>query len=96
MGCLLFLNGVVQKEILASGATLPDNVLNLGASPVFTATMNVKFIKPVTTPQVVMATATLERIDGRKLFLNYTLRNGDGIEFARGEGVWMMTRNEKL
>ncbi|KAI3316536.1 HotDog domain-containing protein [Xylariaceae sp. AK1471] len=96
MGCLIFNNNKLQQEMRARGAKIPDTVVDLSKGPILTASMNVEFKKPLATPQVVIATATLNRIDGRKLYLNYAIKNGNGKEFARGEGVWVSARKERL
>jgi acyl-coenzyme A thioesterase PaaI-like protein len=96
MGCLLFNNNVLQQEMRARGAAIPDTVVDLSKGPILTASMSFEFKKPLATPQVVIATATLDRIDGRKLYLNYAIMNGKGKEFARGEGVWISARKERL
>ncbi|KAI1753250.1 HotDog domain-containing protein [Xylaria castorea] len=97
MGCLIFANAVVLREMMAKGAKIPAHVLNLAeAGPVFTASMNVKFMKPIPTPQVVIATATLTKAEGRKLSLAYDIKDNKGTEYAKGEGMWIAARKEKL
>ncbi|KAI8630216.1 hypothetical protein F5Y19DRAFT_429370 [Xylariaceae sp. FL1651] len=96
MGNLIFMENEVQNEARDRGVPLSENIVNLRESAIFTASMNIKLIKPLITPEVVIATATLNGKEGRKLFLGYTIKNGDGIEFARGEAVWIAVRKEKL
>ncbi|KAI0491016.1 HotDog domain-containing protein [Xylaria cf. heliscus] len=97
MGCLLFGNAMVQREMMTKGATIPPNILNLAdAGPTLTATMNVKFMRPIATPQVVIARATLTKSEGRKLVLSYDIKDSKGAECARGEGIWVTTFKEKL
>ncbi|KAI1191025.1 HotDog domain-containing protein [Nemania serpens] len=97
MGCLLVINAEVLRDMLANGATIPENVLNLTeVGPTMTATMNVRFMKPMFAPQVVMATATLTKAEGRKLVLSCDIKNDKGTEFVRGEGLWIIGRKDKL
>lgn len=96
MGCLLFVNGALQQEMRARGVALPDTILDQNLGPVVTASMNVKFLRPLVTPQVVMVSVTLDRCEGRKFYLSYTIKDGNGKECARGEGMWISLRKEKL
>ncbi|KAI1169037.1 HotDog domain-containing protein [Nemania serpens] len=97
MGCLLVINAAVLRDMLANGATIPENVLNLTeVGPTMTATMNVRFMKPMFAPQVVIATATLTKAEGRKLVLSCDIQNDKGTAFVRGEGLWVIARKEKL
>lgn len=93
MGCLLFANA----EALRGRDAIPSDVVDLAnAGAIFTASMNVQFVRPIATPQVVLATATFDRTEGRKLWLSFDVRNGDGKVLARGEGLWMSVRKERL
>ncbi|KAI0397066.1 HotDog domain-containing protein [Xylariaceae sp. FL0594] len=98
MGCLLFFNGQVQRDMRERGLSVPSSVVYLSnEDPIFTASVAVKYIRPITTPQVVVAAATLKRIEkGRKFFLGYDIRGDDGVVFASGEGLWISARREKL
>jgi acyl-coenzyme A thioesterase PaaI-like protein len=96
MGSLIFINDVVYKQVQKQGRPLPSNVLDMYGVAMFTASMNVRFRRPLATPQVVMATATFNRIEGRKVFLDVDVRSGDGVVFATCDGMWMSVPKEKL
>ncbi|KAI0199315.1 HotDog domain-containing protein [Astrocystis sublimbata] len=97
MGSLLYYNAATLREMMTKGAVIPRNILNLvEASPVFTAGMNVTFVKPIPTPQVVIVTARLVKAEGRKLVLDYDVKDGEGGVCARGEGLWVSARKDKL
>ncbi|KAI1813547.1 HotDog domain-containing protein [Poronia punctata] len=96
MGSLLFMNSRVQEDMRRRGMEVPGTVVDLSETQIMTANMNIKFMRPIKTPQVVMATATLNKIEGRKFFLGYDVRNGEGKEFAIGEGMWISLRKANL
>ncbi|KAH8166252.1 hypothetical protein CIB48_g1990 [Xylaria polymorpha] len=97
MGSLLFRNAAVLREMKAKGATIPTNILDLTeVGPTFTASMIVKFMRPIPTPQVVIVTTTLTKAEGRKLTLTYDVKDGKGTECATGEGIWVSLRKEKI
>ncbi|MCJ1433431.1 hypothetical protein MMC27_002791 [Xylographa pallens] len=54
-----------------------------------TASLNVSFLKPVWTPQVVLVTATFGEAKGRKLYLESTVRDNSGIVLAKAEALFM-------
>ncbi|MCJ1287513.1 hypothetical protein MMC26_006865 [Xylographa opegraphella] len=54
-----------------------------------TASLNVRFMKPVWTPQVVLVTATFGDIKGRKLYLEAMVRDNSGIVLAKAEALFM-------
>ncbi|MCJ1380429.1 hypothetical protein MMC17_003532 [Xylographa soralifera] len=54
-----------------------------------TASLNVSFLKPVWTPQVVLVTAKFGEIKGRKLYVESTVRDNDGIVLAKAEALFM-------
>jgi acyl-CoA thioesterase FadM len=62
----------------------------------FTASMNVRFERLVKTPQIVLATASLDRIEGRKVYLKTALAERDGASLARGGGMWLSVSQEHL
>ncbi|KAH7349163.1 HotDog domain-containing protein [Pyrenochaeta sp. MPI-SDFR-AT-0127] len=96
IGSLIFVNDVIYKQVQRQGRSLPSNVLNMYGVAMFTASMNVRFRRPLEMSQVVVATATFNRIEGRKVFLNADVRSGDGLVFATCEGMWMSVPKEKL
>lgn len=96
MGTLIYTNYEVQaiKEDEAEDAgktwTRPPGVVDMSSGGLtMTASMNVKFRKPVVTPGVVISTATLNRIDGRKMFFDVDIRDGEGKVCTTCEGLWI-------
>ncbi|KAI1653681.1 HotDog domain-containing protein [Daldinia decipiens] len=96
MGNLIFTNYQVQGREEAQGRRLPRGVLNLNNARFFTASMTVRFLKHLPTPQTVVVTASLNRIEGRKMSLDVTVKNKHQVEFARCDGLWMSLPKEKM
>ncbi len=63
--------------------------------PVMTASLAVRYERPVPTPGVVVARAVLGRVEGRKRFVTGTVEDGEGKVYARAEGVFVQLK-EKL
>ncbi|KAI1376170.1 HotDog domain-containing protein [Hypoxylon crocopeplum] len=96
MGSLIFINHQVQTREQAQGRRLPRDVLDLNNSRFFTASMTVRFLKPIPTPQTVVVTASLNRIEGRKMSLDVTVKGKHQVEFARCDGLWMSLPKGKM
>lgn len=99
MGNLLFNNFAYQRQLEEEQRSsdgswkAPPDILSLGPNArLFTASMALRFQKPLATPCVVVATAALSRIDGRKLFFDVTVRDQHGTEYVRCEGLWIALR----
>jgi len=61
MGSLIYINHQFYTEFEEiHKEKIPSNVLNMRGVAMFTASMNVRFLKPVATPQVVLVTASLK------------------------------------
>lgn len=72
------------------GWTPPLGVADMNAiGPIVTASMNVKFRQPVSTPCTVVTTATVTRIQGRKVFFDVDVRDERGAVCASCEGLWI-------
>ncbi|KAI9162751.1 Verlamelin biosynthesis protein B [Paramyrothecium foliicola] len=96
MGNLLILNSELQNRAKARGS-LPKHILDLAAvGSFFTAEMNVKFQKPLVTPQIVVVTVDLRKIEGRKLFLGVTVLGENNVKFVACEGLWISPGTRKL
>ncbi|KIH95260.1 hypothetical protein SPBR_03999 [Sporothrix brasiliensis 5110] len=96
MGALIYTNYEVQatKEDEAEDAgtawqPAPKVVDMSTCGLVMTAGMDVKFRKPVATPGVVISTATLNRIDGRKIYFDVEILDGTGAVCTTCEGLWI-------
>ncbi|RYC63506.1 hypothetical protein CHU98_g2724 [Xylaria longipes] len=96
MGDLLFINGDIHRRAVAKGAPLPPGYLNPLENPMFTASLEMKLLKPLFTPQIVMVTVSLDKVVGRKMYLDCFMQNGQGTKFAAGRGIWLSASKGKL
>jgi acyl-coenzyme A thioesterase PaaI-like protein len=96
MGTLIFQNHEVFKEMERAKQKLQSNILNMHGLALFTATMSVRYQKPVVTPQIVLVTASLDRIEGRKVFLKTALLDRNGVILACGDGMWISIPEKQL
>jgi acyl-CoA thioesterase FadM len=60
--------------------------------------LNVRYKKPLFTPQVVMVRGRVMKVEGRKLFVGGSIENEKGELFAEADGLWVMRdgRTEKM
>lgn len=61
----------------------------------FTAYLNVKFKKPLYTPQVVMVRGQVKKVEGRKLFVKGSCEDMYGVPFAEADGLWVLVEPKK-
>ncbi|RDW77489.1 hypothetical protein BP6252_05542 [Coleophoma cylindrospora] len=59
-----------------------------------TASLNVTFLKPVETPQIVLIQATLEKFEGRKYFCKSEVKSSTGVVLAQADALWITHRSE--
>ena len=57
-----------------------------------TAYLNVTYLKPVSTPQIVLVTARLREIKGTKHYIDGDLKNADGTVLAKAESLFLGLR----
>ncbi|KAF2252376.1 hypothetical protein BU26DRAFT_517015 [Trematosphaeria pertusa] len=97
MGSLIYINHRFYTEVEAiHKEKIPSNVLNMHGVAMFTAGMNVRFLKPLATPQIVLVTASLNDIKGRKVYLDVEVKDGEGVRYSSCEGMWMSVSKENL
>ncbi|RXG43785.1 hypothetical protein VDGE_02839 [Verticillium dahliae] len=61
-----------------------------------TATMNVRYLRPIATPSVVLGVGTIASITGRKMLLRGEIRDAEGNVVATCESLWVaMAGREK-
>ena len=89
MGTLIFQNHEVYKAWEEEGKAIPPNVLNMHGLALFTARMTVRYEKPIATPGIVLVTASLDKIEGRKVQLKVVVRDEKDAVLARGDGLWI-------
>ncbi len=62
-----------------------------------TAYLRTSFLKLIPTPQVLVASAWLREIKGRKVFVEADIRNGKDVVLAKCDALWIMHKSgEKL
>ena len=55
----------------------------------FTANLNINYLKPIPTPGVYLATATLLEVKGRKCYFEASIKNGEGTLLATAGSLWI-------
>ncbi|MCJ1316198.1 hypothetical protein MMC15_001518 [Xylographa vitiligo] len=78
----------IMDEVMSTLLSVNKSRNGLSGGAV-TASLNVNFLKPVWTPQVVLITATFGETKGRKLYLKSTVRDNGGIVLAKAEALFM-------
>lgn len=89
MGSLIMLNHQLCNDLAFRGDSIPRNILNMEGIAMFTAKMDVQFLKPLTTPCVVAVTAVLNNIEGRKVALDVSIFGEGQSRYAKCAGTWM-------
>ncbi|KAI1323379.1 HotDog domain-containing protein [Xylariaceae sp. FL0255] len=93
MGNLLFQNDLLNREAKANGSIPGDSP---GFSAAGTADMEVKYLRPIPTPNIILATATLIRKEDRKMSMRVVVANKDGKEYAIGKGTFVTLKKAKM
>jgi thioesterase superfamily protein 4 len=60
--------------------------------PPATAKLTVNYRAPIKTPGIVLARATINKVDGRKVWIRATIEDGEGGVFADGEALYIIAR----
>ncbi|RFU27183.1 hypothetical protein B7463_g9156, partial [Scytalidium lignicola] len=69
-----------------------EGVQGVEISNAVTAELNVKFLKPVLTPQDVEVVAWMREKKGRKCFIDGEVRDKNGVVMASAEALWILMR----
>ncbi|OTA94410.1 hypothetical protein M434DRAFT_394813 [Hypoxylon sp. CO27-5] len=93
MGSLLAQNDILNRQARAKGI-IPSDSKKFTAA--VTARMDVKYRRPIPTPQVVVATVSLDRIEGRKIYMHVVVKDEGNKECASCDGVFISIPNGKL
>jgi acyl-coenzyme A thioesterase PaaI-like protein len=98
MGSLIYHNYVLQaqKQQKDPAWRLPTDTLDLSKVHYFTAGIDMRYRKPLPTPSVAICTASLNRVEGRKLLMDVTIKDEHGTVFATGNGLWMSMPSGKI
>ncbi|KAI1384258.1 HotDog domain-containing protein [Hypoxylon trugodes] len=95
MGTLIYHNYVVNKDAKIKGL-LPSSAADFTRVVHATASMDVRYRRPLPSPQIVIVTATLDRVEGRKTHLRVFVRGKEGEEYASCHGTWVALSRGKL
>lgn len=71
-------------------------VLMVQRTPAYTGTLEVRYAAPTPVQTDLVATAQLDRRDGRKLFITSTLADLDGTTLAEGRGLFIAIPPERF
>ena len=82
----------ILDEVMSVLLSANNRWNNVSGSTV-TASLNVSFLKPVWTPQVVLVTARFGEVKGRKLYLEASLEDSEGIVLAKAEALFLKIGN---
>ncbi|KAI1154496.1 Thioesterase/thiol ester dehydrase-isomerase [Nemania diffusa] len=93
MGSLIFQNYILNREAKSKGIIPMDSK---DSGPAATSHMNVKYRKMLPTPQIVFATASLERLEGRKMYMHVVMNDKEGEEYASCDGSFVSFSNSKM
>lgn len=89
VGNFLLLDSDLQLRAKARVELSPE-IFDLGTvEALVTARMNVKFKRPIATPQSVVVSVSVRGIDGRKLTLDVTVKGENAVEYASCEALWV-------
>ncbi|CAK7209089.1 hypothetical protein SBRCBS47491_000319 [Sporothrix bragantina] len=103
MGTLIFTNYEYQAKkddeadaeaerrgVKSTGWTVPPGIVDLRTGGLtMTASMKVSFRRPVSTPSTILTTASFNRLEGRKIFIDVAIRNEEGTVCTTCEGMWV-------
>lgn len=82
----LLLNVNVDHRNRTSSVNKPLNAM--------TAYLNVSYKKPLPLPGIILGTAKITRVDGRKFYMRGTLEDGCGQVYAVGEALYIEIRSK--
>jgi acyl-coenzyme A thioesterase PaaI-like protein len=71
-----------------TGRLLSANSLDRGSSP-YTVLLTVTFKSPVYAPGIILATAKMGRVEGRKMFLEATIQNNQRVIYATADALFV-------
>ena len=85
MGTLATINSQVEKHLQnrEDGQSIENMV---------TAYLNVTYLRPVVTPQIILITANLKEIRGTKHYIDGQMKDADGTVLAKAESLWLGLR----
>jgi uncharacterized protein (TIGR00369 family) len=60
-----------------------------------TVSLNIKYLRPVKTPQTVLVVATCREVKGTKFYMNAEIRDERGKVLANADSVWTTFKQRK-
>ncbi|KAK1975856.1 HotDog domain-containing protein, partial [Colletotrichum cereale] len=83
---------VLIDEVL--GVLIQRNMDTDRDDPVFkmntvTSSMDIKYLRPITTPGVVLGVGQIKEIRGKKLLLRAVVKDANGVLLATCDSVWI-------
>ncbi|XXG99671.1 hypothetical protein Hte_006012 [Hypoxylon texense] len=95
MGAYLYTNDRIYKQKKAEGL-LPAASKGFEDMGFATSRMDVRLLKPIRTPQIVVVTTRLAAIDGRKVHFSVEVKGKEGKVYATCDGTWVSFGGGKL
>ncbi|CAK7203372.1 hypothetical protein SEUCBS139899_006105 [Sporothrix eucalyptigena] len=103
MGTLIFANYEYQSRkeaeadaeaerrgVESTGWAIPSGIVDMKVGGLtMTASMKVNFRRPVSTPSTILTTAKLNRLEGRKIFIDVDVRDETGAVCTTCDGMWV-------
>ncbi|KAJ8119533.1 hypothetical protein ONZ43_g3534 [Nemania bipapillata] len=79
----------------ATGMLIPINQerKSIPSGTFMTAYLNTKFIRPVPTPITILARTWFTKVEGRKLFMQGTIEDENGIVLVQAEALYVQLKN---
>lgn len=86
------ITALLIDEVL--GILIQRNMSTNKEDPIFkmntvTSSMNIKYLKPIITPNVVLGVGRISEIRGKKLLLRAVIKDANGLELATCESIWI-------
>lgn len=82
--------GLMIDEAMGLLLQLNANAGNgIGKGSTVTAWLKVEYLKPVATPSVVVVTARLREVKGRKIYIDAVIEGENRAVLAKGEALWV-------
>ncbi|KAI4864543.1 HotDog domain-containing protein [Hypoxylon rubiginosum] len=95
MGAYLYTNDRVYKQKKAEGL-LPVASKGFEDLGFATSRMDIRLLKPIRTPQIVVVTSRLAETDGRKVRFSVDVKGKEGKVYATCDGTWVSFARGRL
>jgi acyl-coenzyme A thioesterase PaaI-like protein len=95
MGTFLFQNDTLNRKAKAKGL-IPQTAKDFASFGYVTVRMDVSYHKPISTPSIVVVTAALDRVEGKKTYIRVVVRGERGESYASCNSLWISFPRGKL